>query len=57
KKIVSGPFQSYIAGKRMANLVLYNDLEKFLEYESALQGYLGKTVDFKEGVSSFREKR
>ncbi|MEM0263538.1 MAG: enoyl-CoA hydratase-related protein [Saccharolobus sp.] len=57
KKIVSGPFQSYIAGKRMANLVLYNDLEKFLEYESALQGYLGKTEDFKEGVSSFREKR
>ncbi|ACP36786.1 Enoyl-CoA hydratase/isomerase [Sulfolobus islandicus Y.G.57.14] len=56
-RINNGPFQSYIAAKRMANLVLYNDLERFLEYESAIQGYLGKTEDFKEGISSFKEKR
>ncbi|WP_338604260.1 enoyl-CoA hydratase-related protein [Sulfolobus tengchongensis] len=56
-KMNIGPFQSYVAGKRMANLVIYNDLEKFLEYESAIQGYLGKTEDFKEGISAFRDKR
>lgn len=57
KKIVNGPFQSYVAGKKLANLILYSDLEKFLEYESSIQGYLGKTEDFKEGISSFKEKR
>ncbi|TRM83133.1 enoyl-CoA hydratase [Sulfolobus sp. F3] len=57
RKIVNGPYQSYVAGKKMANLVLYRDLESFLEYESSIQGYLGKTEDFKEGVMAFREKR
>ncbi len=55
--IARGPFQSYIAGKRQANLVLFSDLENFLEYEASIQGYLGTTEDFKEGVLSFREKR
>ncbi|MEM3863341.1 MAG: enoyl-CoA hydratase, partial [Metallosphaera sp.] len=30
---------------------------EFLDYESALQGYLGSTADFNEGVKAFIEKR
>lgn len=56
-QIVEGPFLSYISGKRMVNMILYHDLDRFLEYEAQLQGILGKTQDFKEGVSAFREKR
>ncbi|MEM0173090.1 MAG: enoyl-CoA hydratase-related protein [Sulfolobaceae archaeon] len=56
-QIVEGPFLSYISGKKMVNMVLYHDLDRFLDYEAQLQGMLGKSEDFKEGVSAFREKR
>jgi enoyl-CoA hydratase/carnithine racemase len=55
--ITNGPFLAYVAGKKMINAVLYNDLDRFLEYEAELQGSVSKSEDFKEGVTAFREKR
>ncbi|QKR00186.1 enoyl-CoA hydratase [Metallosphaera tengchongensis] len=57
EEISSGPFKSYSASKRLLNRALFHDLDEFLEYESAMQGYLGTTADFKEGVKAFLEKR
>jgi len=57
ENIVNGPYQSYVAGKKLVNKVLFSDLNEFLEYESLIQGYLGKTKDHKEGITSFKEKR
>ncbi|BDC19482.1 enoyl-CoA hydratase-related protein [Acidianus sp. HS-5] len=57
EKIASGQFKSYSASKRLINRALYYDLEEFLDYEAAMQGALGKTQDFAEGVKAFLEKR
>ncbi|MEL9970852.1 MAG: enoyl-CoA hydratase-related protein [Metallosphaera sp.] len=57
EQISSGPFKSYVASKKLINRALFPDLEEFLDYESALQGYLGSTADFNEGVKAFIEKR
>ncbi|MCH1771144.1 MULTISPECIES: enoyl-CoA hydratase-related protein [Metallosphaera] len=57
EEISTGPFRSYVASKKLINRALYHDLEEYLEYESAMQGYLGTTQDFKEGVKAFLEKR
>lgn len=57
EKIANGQFKSYSASKRLINRVLYYDLEEFLDYEAAMQGALGKTYDFSEGVKAFLEKR
>ncbi|MEW9492365.1 MAG: enoyl-CoA hydratase-related protein [Candidatus Aramenus sulfurataquae] len=57
QSIANGPYQSYVAGKKLINKVLFSDLNEFLEYESSIQGYLGKTKDYSEGVKSFKEKR
>jgi enoyl-CoA hydratase/carnithine racemase len=57
EKIANGPFKSYSASKRLINRVLYHDLEEFLDYEAAMQGALGKTKDFNEGVTAFKERR
>ena len=57
EEIANGPYKSYSASKRLINRVIYSDLEEFLDYESAMQGALGKTYDFKEGIKAFLEKR
>lgn len=57
EEIANGPYKSFSASKRLINRVLYHDLEEFLDYESAMQGALGKTYDFKEGIKAFLEKR
>jgi len=57
EEISNGPFKSFSASKRLINRVLYQDLEEFLDYEAAMQGALGKTHDFKEGIKAFLEKR
>ncbi|BCU69626.1 enoyl-CoA hydratase-related protein [Stygiolobus caldivivus] len=56
-KIANGQFKSYSASKRLINRVMYYDLEEFLDYEASMQGALGKTEDFSEGVKAFLEKR
>ncbi|QIW25195.1 enoyl-CoA hydratase [Sulfolobus sp. S-194] len=57
EEISNGPFKSFSASKRLINRVIYQDLEEFLDYEAAMQGALGKTHDFKEGITAFLEKR
>ncbi|AHC52308.1 enoyl-CoA hydratase [Sulfolobus acidocaldarius SUSAZ] len=57
QRISAGPFLTYVAGKKMVNKILFEDMDDFLEYEALLQSELGKTEDFKEGVQSFIEKR
>ncbi|AWR96190.1 enoyl-CoA hydratase [Acidianus sulfidivorans JP7] len=57
EEISDGAFKSYSGTKRLINRALYPDLEEFLDYEAAMQGVLGKTKDFKEGISAFNEKR
>ncbi|MGC8542846.1 MAG: enoyl-CoA hydratase-related protein [Vulcanisaeta sp.] len=56
-EIVQGPFKAYSYGKRLINEVLFKDLDQFLTIEARLQGELGNTHDFVEGVSAFLEKR
>lgn len=57
ERIANGQFKSFSASKRLINRALYYDLEEFLDYEAAMQGALGKTKDFMEGVKAFLEKR
>ncbi len=56
-EIVQGPFKAYSYGKRLINEALFRDLDQFLITEAKLQGELGNTHDFVEGVSAFLEKR
>ena len=57
EEISKGPFKAYSASKRLINRAIFFDIEEYLEYESAMQGFLGKTRDFKEGIKAFLEKR
>ncbi|GGU00771.1 enoyl-CoA hydratase [Sulfodiicoccus acidiphilus] len=57
REVAAGPLRSYAASKRMLNLSLFPDLDRFLEYEAMLQASLSKTEDFREGVRAFLEKR
>lgn len=57
EEVANGPYKAYSASKRLINRALYADLEEFLDYEAAMQGVLGKTEDFKEGISAFLQKR
>ncbi|WP_243674634.1 hypothetical protein [Vulcanisaeta distributa] len=41
----------------MINEALFKDLDQFLAVEARLQGELGNTHDFVEGVSAFLERR
>ena len=56
-EVVQGPFKAYSYGKRLINEALFKDLDQFLAVEAKLQGELGNTHDFVEGVSAFLEKR
>ncbi|AWR99048.1 enoyl-CoA hydratase-related protein [Metallosphaera hakonensis] len=57
EQISAGAYRSYVASKKLINRALFHDLDEYLEYESAMQGYLGSTQDFKEGIKAFLEKR
>lgn len=56
-ELVQGPFRAYSYGKRLINEALFKDLDQFLAVEARLQGELGNTHDFVEGVSAFLERR
>lgn len=55
--LAKGPTKAFGLLKRACNKAWETDLESFLHYEADLQEIAGRTVDFKEGVSAFVEKR
>jgi enoyl-CoA hydratase/carnithine racemase len=56
-ELVQGPFKAYSYAKRLINEALFKDLDQFLSTEAKLQGELGRSHDFIEGVMAFIEKR
>jgi 2-(1,2-epoxy-1,2-dihydrophenyl)acetyl-CoA isomerase len=57
EKLASGPTASLARIKEMMNATFSNDFDSQLALEHRLQIESGKGNDFKEGVSSFFEKR
>ena len=55
--LAKGPTAAYAATKRALRESYANDLHGQLELEAELQGSLGATRDFREGVMAFLEKR
>lgn len=55
--LASGPTQAYGAIKRALRQSFENDLDGQLALEARLQGKMGKTRDFQEGVVAFLDKR
>lgn len=55
--LAEGPTRAYGLLKRAVNRAMDMDLEAYLHYEADLQEIAGRTMDFKEGVSAFIEKR
>lgn len=56
-QLAAGPTKAYGLLKRAMNKAMDCDLETYLNYEADLQEIAGRTMDFKEGVSAFTEKR
>ncbi|WP_312525572.1 enoyl-CoA hydratase-related protein [Paracoccus sp. (in: a-proteobacteria)] len=55
--LAQGPTQAFLAVREALAASASNDLQQQLELEARLQGALGKSRDFSEGVSAFIEKR
>ncbi|WP_127108786.1 enoyl-CoA hydratase-related protein [Pararhodobacter zhoushanensis] len=56
-QLANGPTLAYGAVKRALRESLGNDLDAQLDTEARLQGEMGATRDFREGVMAFLEKR
>ena len=56
-KLASGPTQSYARIKEAMNRAAQNDLSQQLDIERDFQRELGRTEDFREGVTAFLAKR
>ncbi|WP_342430958.1 enoyl-CoA hydratase-related protein [Neobacillus sp. FSL H8-0543] len=57
RKLSEGPSIAIGQIKKIANLAIVNDLESVLEMERSNQVVLQTTIDHKEGVNAFLEKR
>jgi 2-(1,2-epoxy-1,2-dihydrophenyl)acetyl-CoA isomerase len=57
ERLSNGPTRSYAATKRELNHWLYARMPEHLALEASLQGELGGSADFREGVTAFLEKR
>lgn len=55
--LAQGPTAAYCAVKQALRQSLSNDLPTQLALEAQLQGQVGRTQDFREGVAAFLEKR
>ena len=56
-KLAAGAGKAIGLTKRGLNRSLETDLDGMLEYEALLQEVAGRTADFREGVTAFKEKR
>lgn len=56
-QLANGPTLAYGAIKKAIRDSMTNDLDTQLDVEAHLQGEMGKTRDFREGVMAFLEKR
>ena len=56
-QLAAGPTTAYRGIKDMLRASSGNDLDRQLALEARLQGVCGQTVDFREGVAAFLEKR
>jgi 2-(1,2-epoxy-1,2-dihydrophenyl)acetyl-CoA isomerase len=57
ERLSHGPTRSYAGSKRELNHWLYARMPEHLALEAQIQGELGRSKDFIEGVSAFLEKR
>jgi 2-(1,2-epoxy-1,2-dihydrophenyl)acetyl-CoA isomerase len=57
ERLSNGPTRSYAGSKRELNHWLYARMPEHLELEANIQGELGRSRDFHEGVAAFLEKR
>jgi 2-(1,2-epoxy-1,2-dihydrophenyl)acetyl-CoA isomerase len=57
RKLASGAGKALGLTKRGLNRAFETDLGGMLEYEALLQEVAGRTADFREGVTAFKEKR
>ena len=57
ERLSNGPTRSYAGSKRELNHWLYSRMPEHLELEADIQGELGGSRDFREGVTAFLEKR
>ena len=56
-RLSNGPTRSYAGTKRELNHWVYARMAEHLAVEASIQGELGKSKDFAEGVAAFLEKR
>ena len=57
RKLAQGPTRGMGLTKRAMSYALTADLDSALDYESHMQEIAGRSVDFREGVQAFLEKR
>ena len=57
ERLSNGPTRSYAGSKRELNHWLYARMPEHLALEAKIQGELGGSRDFREGVAAFLEKR
>ena len=57
ERLSNGPTRSYAGSKRELNHWLYSRMPEHLALEADIQGKLGRSRDFHEGVAAFLEKR
>ena len=56
-RLAQGPTRAFAEIKRALDLAPLQTLDEQLEYERRIQGQLGDTEDFREGVTAFLSKR
>jgi len=56
-RLSNGPTRSYAGTKRELNHWAYSRMAEHLALEASIQGELGRSKDFSEGITAFLEKR
>jgi 2-(1,2-epoxy-1,2-dihydrophenyl)acetyl-CoA isomerase len=57
RQLAEGPTRALALTKRCLDLSLFQSLEEQLEVEARMQQEASETIDFKEGLSAFQERR